>query len=146
VDLNIAAATAVHMMHEHGLTDWRFEWDRAVRRVGACNYRRRVISLSRPLTERAPADIIRNTILHEIAHALVGRGHGHDWVWKLKARSIGCTGDRCSALNVQIEGKWQAVCPSCSRVFHRHRQPKDGKRWCAACGPQRGLISYARAS
>ena len=34
------------------------------------------------------------SLLHEIAHALVGRKHNHDAEWKAKAREIGCTGER----------------------------------------------------
>jgi len=32
---------------------------------------------------------IRNTILHEIAHALVGNDDGHNLVWKKKALELG---------------------------------------------------------
>ena len=33
---------------------------------------------------------VKNTLLHEIAHALVGPGHRHNRVWRQKAREIGC--------------------------------------------------------
>ena len=42
---------------------------------------------------------MKNTLLHEIAHALAGHEHNHDEVWKATARSIGCDGCRC--------GHWQ---------------------------------------
>ena len=42
---------------------------------------------------------VKNTLLHEIAHALAGHEHNHDEVWKATARSIGCDGCRC--------GHWQ---------------------------------------
>ena len=38
---------------------------------------------------------IKNTILHEIAHALVGSQHGHSQIWRKKAREIGCDASRC---------------------------------------------------
>ena len=37
---------------------------------------------------------VRETILHEIAHARVGASHGHDAVWQAEARRIGSTGRR----------------------------------------------------
>ena len=42
---------------------------------------------------------IEDTLLHEIAHALVGRRHHHDAVWRAKAREIGCTGQRCHSVS-----------------------------------------------
>lgn len=37
---------------------------------------------------------IKDTVLHEIAHAIVGNEHGHDGVWKECAQRIGSTGAR----------------------------------------------------
>jgi predicted SprT family Zn-dependent metalloprotease len=39
-------------------------------------------------------DKIKDTVLHEIAHAIVGGEHGHDRVWKDCAQRIGSTGSR----------------------------------------------------
>ena len=39
-------------------------------------------------------NVIENTVLHEIAHAIVGAEHHHDRVWRDCAQRIGCTGDR----------------------------------------------------
>lgn len=110
-------------MDEHGLIDkgWFFDWDRAKRRFGCCNYTKKRISLSLPLTKIRDPDNVRNTILHEIAHALVGRGHGHDSIWRAKAIEIGCNGDRCSR-DAKIKGKWVAVCPQ-GHEHYRHRKP-----------------------
>lgn len=37
---------------------------------------------------------IQDTVLHEIAHAIVGNKHHHDRVWKDCAQRIGCSGSR----------------------------------------------------
>lgn len=37
---------------------------------------------------------IENTILHEIAHAIVGVGHGHRLKWQEKAIELGVTWKR----------------------------------------------------
>ena len=39
-------------------------------------------------------ETIKNTTLHEIAHAVVGGHHGHDIVWVNYCKSIGCNGKR----------------------------------------------------
>jgi predicted SprT family Zn-dependent metalloprotease len=54
-----------------------------------------VISLSYEFTKHVSDEEIRDTILHEIAHALVGKAHNHDEVWRAKALEMGCTGRRC---------------------------------------------------
>ena len=38
---------------------------------------------------------IRRTVLHEIAHAIVGGGHGHDRVWACCCRELGIEPKRC---------------------------------------------------
>ena len=92
---------ALKLMRKHGLASYTFKWDRAVRRFGCHNGRMKTISLSRPLTQHESNGCrIKNTILHEIAHALdyEQRGYSnHDRVWKRTARSIGCSGERCSS-------------------------------------------------
>ena len=66
-------------LREHGLTQkgWTFRWDRAVRRFGICNYSKKRITVSRTLAALNDFAKSEDTVLHEIAHALVGRGVGH---------------------------------------------------------------------
>ena len=121
--LDDARTMAEGLLAQHGLTaaGWRFEWDRLRSCLGTCSYRRRVITLSRPLTEAQPDEArVRNTILHEIAHALVGPGHRHNWIWQTKARQIGCDGERCSA-GPELPTRWVGVCPTCGTRIGRHR-------------------------
>jgi hypothetical protein len=85
--LKDAEALAQQLMSEHGLSHWHFEFDRAVRRFGFCMYGIRTITLSRKFTLLNSEPEVRNTILHEIAHALVGPNHGHDKVWRTNAKA-----------------------------------------------------------
>jgi hypothetical protein len=86
-------------MHAHGLTQtgWKFEWDRAKQRNGQTRYSDRTISLSAPRTQLRDEAWVRMTIIHEIAHALVGPGYGHGATWQRKFRSLGGDGARCSS-------------------------------------------------
>jgi hypothetical protein len=38
---------------------------------------------------------LRNTMLHEIAHAIAGHAAGHGPVWRAAARKVGATPERC---------------------------------------------------
>jgi predicted SprT family Zn-dependent metalloprotease len=89
---------AVALLQRHGLKDWHFAFDDATRRAGSCQYRRKTITLSRHLARNASEAEILDTLLHEIAHALVGPRHNHDAAWRAKAIEIGSSGERCHAL------------------------------------------------
>lgn len=121
---------ATDLMKEHGLGDWRIKLDHARRRAGQCDYNKKEISLSRHYVRYAEMDHIRDTILHEIAHALVGPHHGHDAVWRQQARAIGCTATRCHTLNFS-HARWIMRCPNGCFEVERHRR-KSGLH-CATC-------------
>lgn len=91
---------ALNLMREHGLNDWKFSFDKSVRRFGLCHYRKKTIFLSRRLVLDNPVDEVENTIKHELAHALAvkkyGRkGHGHGALWKSVCLEIGAKAERC---------------------------------------------------
>ena len=117
-------------MADHGLATWAFRFDRAVRRAGQTNFTTRTISLSKPLTELCDEAQVRDTILHEIAHALAGPAHGHDQTWRSIASSLGA---RPRARNhfPQVPGRYVAVCPNGHR-HTRHRKPR-GQVSCGWC-------------
>jgi predicted SprT family Zn-dependent metalloprotease len=94
-ELAAVARLAEKLLAEHRLRDWSFDFDHAARRAGSCHYGRRRITLSLQFARQASEADIRETLLHEIAHALVGPRHNHDAVWRAKAREIGASGERC---------------------------------------------------
>ena len=61
------------------------------------------VELSVSFVLRATWSDVRDTILHEIAHAIVGPGHGHDAVWQTAERRIGCTPKRCSTVTHSLK-------------------------------------------
>ncbi|HEY7425103.1 MAG TPA: SprT-like domain-containing protein [Gemmataceae bacterium] len=139
---NTVRKLALELMTRHGLHDWNFGFNRRKRAMGLCRYAARTIELSIYLVDRNGAEEVRDTILHEIAHALVGSEHGHDAVWKRKCLEIGAKPERCGQADMP-SGRWQACCGSCGRIFARHRRPKRLQGWfCRMCGPQRGGLAW----
>ena len=125
-----AIEMATELMEAHGLVGWRIKFDHARRRAGQCDFSKKVISLSRLYVRVANKHHVRDTILHEIAHALVGPRHGHDAVWRQKAREIGCTATRCHTLDFS-KARWIMKCPNGCFSVERHRR-KSGLV-CVAC-------------
>ena len=124
-------------MTQHGLIakGWSFEFDTAKRRFGVCRYGSKRIGLSAPLTNANEEAQVKDTILHEIAHALVGHGHGHDSVWKAKCREIGAKPERCYTQEdtTVIAGKYRAVCGGCGEVYTRHKRVPRGRKSACFC-------------
>lgn len=149
--LRAAHDLAVRLMAQHKLDGWAFGFNNNVRRAGVCRYPRAGgagrIELSRHFVENNTDDEVRDTILHEIAHALAGPDHGHDEVWRAKCREIGAKAERCYGGEVAMpKGRWRAVCGACSREYDRHRRPaKTGGWYCKACGPTRGALRWQEA-
>jgi len=137
-----ARQLALELMARHGLHDWRFAFNRRKQALGLCVFHRRTIELSSWYVERNPLAEIQDTILHEIAHALVGPGHGHDAVWKRQCLLIGARPLRCGNADMP-PGRWHGRCPQCAKVYHRHRRPKRLRGWhCRDCGPLQGQLAW----
>lgn len=133
---------ALELMALHGLADWRFSFNNRKRHLGLCRFTVRTIELSVYFVERNGLDEIRDTILHEIAHALVGPGHGHDRVWKQKCLEVGARPQRCIRADMP-RGRWQVRCGGCGRQFCRHRKPKvRAGLHCRLCGPEQGQLLW----
>lgn len=93
-------------LNAYGLTDWgvRLNQNADSRFLGLCSYKDKCIILSAHHIDIHPDPDVINTIKHELAHALVGPGHGHDEVWAAKARSVGCDNvSPCSSLSLSPE-------------------------------------------
>lgn len=121
-------------LDEYGLTatGWTFRWDRAVRRAGSCRYRDKTITLSKPIFRiESNRDEVLNTILHEVAHALVGHAAGHGPTWRAMAGQVGARPNRCHDLEVPafaIVG----TC-SCGTIHQKARLPRPGAYSCRSC-------------
>lgn len=136
--LSDCVAAAEALIRQHGLDGWSFQFDSAQKRAGACAFNTKVISLSRFYCIQADEAQVRETILHEIAHALAGPKHNHDATWQRIARSIGCTADRCHTVDF-APAKYIASCSRCGWHQKKNRRLRGGV--CRTCGR---LVTYRR--
>lgn len=140
------------LLDAHGLGAWEFGFNANVRRAGVCFYPHGGepgrIELSVHFASANSDDEVADTLLHELAHALVGPGHGHDAVWKAKCRQIGATPEACYGDEIEMpRGRWRAVCPGCAVEFDRHRRPKRADGWfCRPCGPTSGKLRWGESA
>lgn len=123
------------LIAEHLGAPWTFGFDNAKRRAGACDFARHRITLSRYLSARYDDHTNRQTILHEIAHALVGAEAGHNAQWKRSALSLGYVGGVTHHGETAEElAPWVGVCPA-GHIAYRHRRTTRPTS-CAKCSPR----------
>lgn len=127
-----------HRLYEQG---WRTNFTKVDRFIALCDHNSKRIVISIPhLNARSESELM-DTIKHELAHAIVGYGHGHDEVWKQKALELGCNDPKpCGVSNVDAgralnpaevlpEKKIKALtatCPACFKPFITLHQAKLG--------------------
>ncbi len=119
---------------------WQFAFDLAPVRGGSCRYSDQQITLSVTYCLKASKAEIVDTILHEIAHAIVGPKHGHDATWKAAARQIGCTAERCHRLQ-HTPPRWHGQC-GCGQQWERQRLSQRIR--ISRCGKCKGNIEWKR--
>jgi len=129
---------ALEQMEKWELTEqgWSFVWDtRAVRRYGQCRYHKKEIGITKKLANINTFEESQDVVLHEIAHALVGRGHGHNEVWRNKCIEIGAKPeqyyqpeDRGGTVK-QLKAKYLLVNKDTGEVYKKYWRRPQNKDW-----------------
>lgn len=140
MDIKRAEMMARDLIGFYQLDGWSLKWDKAVTRNGQCRYGRREIGLSRRIFELANEEKALNTIVHELAHAVLGFGYGHGPVWAMTARAMGCDGHACNTIvDPQMLAKRCYRCTSCGWKYFCNRRLKNvGTRYHKLC-KEKGL-------
>jgi hypothetical protein len=140
---------AHRLLEAHGLDNWVFALNGRRRQIARCVAphagRPGRIELSRHYALLLDDAALADSLKHEIAHALVGPGRGHDALWRAKCKEIGARPVPCGDPPRMPLGVWRGSCPVCKKTYDFYRRPRTLLRYCAACGPERGALTLARA-
>lgn len=119
------AAMAQSLMLEHlEDRDWSFGFDNGRRRAGLCSYTDKKITVSKYLSLVHSIDDVRQTMLHEIAHALCGPKEGHSKKWLATAKKIGYRNETYTGDEIAKEfAPYRGLCPS-GHQHYRYQKPK----------------------
>lgn len=146
LSLQLLRNRAEELMQLHGLVGWGFAFDRAKTRAGLCDYTRRRISVSSHYASQSSLDDFEQVMLHEIAHALVGKSGGHGLAWRKRATELGYRHQRIDGRALAMQSApWLGRCPSGHEHF-RYRRPASPTS-CLLCAPvftRRHLIDWSR--
>ncbi len=126
---------AVEMSQAHGVINYTVGIDRAIRRAGKCDYSKKRITLSKHFVATANLDQIHQVLLHEVAHALVGRSVGHGRHWKQQASLLGYRHEKLDgAVIAASSAKYLGECSAGHKHF-RMRRPSSVLS-CKLCAPR----------
>jgi predicted SprT family Zn-dependent metalloprotease len=158
MNLSEARQLTEQLMDKHIIVNrhtWSFEYMHRSS-LGVCHHSRfndkNKILLNLEYVRITDVAEVKLTILHEIAHAIVGHNHGHDWLWQQTCLSIGGDGKRLSDSNTfkQVEAmhsKYVAICPTCRASYHINRMgrlAKAGRTHCGPCSRKHGFTDASR--
>lgn len=125
-----------NLLQAHGLKGWKVLFERSLHRAGSCRYGRKEIVYSVYFMETSSPEERRNTITHEVAHAIAGSHAGHGERWAQVHRELGGTahekGLMPQALATHEYFLWVGTCSNCSYRTGLEEAP-DGVWICRAC-------------
>lgn len=139
MDRGRAAQLARHYIGIYCPSGWTFAFDNAKARHGQTDYQRRRITLSRYFVELNDEDMVKETILHEVAHVLAGSAAAHGPKWRAIAVSLGVRPQASKRSNMPV-GKWRGLC-TCGYPHFKHRKPRT-RLMCTKCMDDITWIDY----
>jgi predicted SprT family Zn-dependent metalloprotease len=126
MDIQEAQKLMDDLLAKHALYDWQGRIKRFKQSLAKCYFDPKVIALSSYFVEQMPVSEVKDVILHEIAHALMGKGSGHRRPWKQKCIEVGCKPERIyKGESIKVPYKWKITCVKCGEVIYRHRRPSS---------------------
>jgi len=131
----------VDLLNKHGLREkgWTFAVSRGKNVLGSCKYKTKTIKISKYLIQLGTDEEVRETVMHEIGHALAGGKAGHGWLWREKCREVGLMNPQQykADISYNVPHKVELVCKQHGVIDKRHRRLKKGmleRMWCRNCG------------
>lgn len=125
MNIQDAEKIARELMAKHLDDSWTLAFNSKLTALGQCNYTQKKILLSKPLTEVNNEQILREVVLHEIAHALTPSWAGHNSVWKEKCIEIGGTGKKYGNREAYIIFTYVGTCPNGHKIYRKDHFLKE---------------------
>lgn len=106
---------------EYGfLKQWTIDFDHAKKRAGMCLLNDKRISLSKHHISQNSVDMVKDTLLHEYAHAIAFELYqetGHGLIWQKVAQTIGAKPKATGRFNLP-DAPWVLVhqCPQTNNI------------------------------
>lgn len=127
------AQLAYELLDENGVEDYSVTFSKRLTRViGRCDYVRRELTFASKIAAINDRSLMDDVVRHEVAHAVVGRGHGHDATWKAAARRLGAKPRACvnsdEIVSVPSNNRWVATCVACGAEAGTRRHAPDPDR------------------
>lgn len=145
-------------LKEYNLTHWKASFISSTTKCAACDFENKRILISTNYCNACTIEDMKETILHEIAHALVGYASGHNEVWQAKAKEIGLNSPQThrhvnmeagNQLSFTVEGdkkerkfnRLDKICPKCGeKAIETNSAVMNEVRWAKLkCGH---LVKY----
>jgi predicted SprT family Zn-dependent metalloprotease len=146
MEFNTARTLAFDLLALHGLR-LPIRWSTAKRQLGAIKFKNKVaveLVLSKVFIAANEEAAVKDLILHEIAHALVGCENEHNHVWKAKCREIGARPEQYAKLaDSNVLPTHQVKCTQCECVYKNlfAASRKDYSQYlCGRCPNNGGTI------
>lgn len=137
------------LLQETGAADRGYKigaWMRSVTTMGLTwGEPLRLIQFSKPLMVIQSDEQVRDTILHECAHALVEDVAGHGPEWQQKALELGAEPYPVARNAQTIPFKWVVECHNCFRSEGRYRKPYRTV-WCKCTRNVRAVMVLREAT
>ena len=126
------------------LRNYDLTFDTAKRRLGQCNYAKRLISLSKVHIEATNLDQMFDVLKHEVAHAYAyhhhrHRGAGHNGLFYKACEVVGARPERCASVSgdvKEIPCKFVGLCKIHGLRSRFYRGDISRTRSCGLCSPK----------
>lgn len=125
-----AVTEAARLLVKNGLGDWRINLKSVTSYNAQVRYRQKILIINTKMITVASKDEFTGIMYHEIAHALVGPGHGHGRKFKDKVYEL--TGSyKYAGYSSRVgAGNFLSLCTGCG---FKGEVSSPRARWCNRC-------------
>jgi SNF2 family DNA or RNA helicase len=97
-------------LKEYNLKKWKTSFAKSENYLARCYHDQRRIVFSQQFLAGADEKAFNDILAHELAHAIVGPGHGHNSIWVAKARELGLENPKpCADIKLDLGRSMQSI-------------------------------------